>query len=98
MGCERSQYIVCSRNASAYLAEVGVLLGQLGSQPDEQNGGSWALDDTSSRVLLHHLDQAHAVARAHLVQQTNGVVLCHVVCAGLQSSLGAATKSTKEAT
>jgi len=47
--------------------------------------------------LLHHLDQAHPVTGAHLVQQSNGVVLCHVVCAGLQRCLRAAAKSTKEA-
>ena len=82
----------------AYLAQVGVLLSQLSSQPDEQDCGGRALDYTSSRVLLHHLDQTHSVARAHLVQQTDGVILCHVVCAGLQSGLRAATETTEEST
>lgn len=98
MGCEQSQYVACCRVGSTYLAQVGILLGQLSGQPDKQDCSSRTLDDASSRVLLHHLDQTHTVARTHLVQQTNGVVLCHVVCAGLQGSLGAATKSTKEAT
>lgn len=85
-------------NAAAYLSQVGVLLSQLSSQPDKQDCSSRALDHASCRVLLHHLDQAHPVSRAHLVQQANGVVLCHVVCAGLQAGLGAAAESTKEST
>ena len=98
MGYEHSQYLVDYKSVLAYLSQVGVLFSQFGSQPDEQDGSSRALDHASSRVLLHHLDQAHPVARAHLVQQTNGVVLCHVVCAGLQSCLGAAAESAKEST
>jgi hypothetical protein len=47
--------------------------------------------------LLHHLDQAHPVARSHLVQETDGVVLCHVVCARLERSVGAAAEAAQKA-
>jgi hypothetical protein len=79
-----------------YLSQVWVLLSQLSCQPDQQDSRGRALDDTLGGVLLHHLHQAHPVARSHLVQQANGVVLCHVVCAGLESIVRAAAKSTQE--
>jgi hypothetical protein len=79
-----------------YLSQIWVLLGQLSGQPDQQNSRSRALDDALCRVLLDHLHQAHPVARPHLVQEANGVVLCHVVCARLESIVRAAAKSTQE--
>jgi hypothetical protein len=81
-----------------YLSQIGVLLGQLGCQPDQQDGGGGALDDARLRVLLHHLDQTHAVAGAHLVEQANGVVLRHVVCTGLQRAVRTTTKTAQETT
>jgi hypothetical protein len=68
-----------------YLSQIWVLFSQLSCKSDQQDSRSRALDDTLGRVLLDHLHQAHPVARSHLVQQANGVVLCHVVCAGLES-------------
>lgn len=51
-------------------------------QSHKHDSGGRALDRTSSAVLLHHLHQSHAVVRAHLVEQSNGMILCHVICVG----------------
>jgi hypothetical protein len=68
MGWKTCQQNTCTLGDGFYLSEIWVFLGKLCGQPDKQDSGSRALDHTSGRVLLDHLDQAHAVAGAHLIQ------------------------------
>jgi hypothetical protein len=84
MGCRICQQDFHYHKGDKYLSQIWVFLSQLSGESDKQDGSSRALDYALGRVLLDHLDQAHPVARAHLVQETNGMVLCHVVCAGLE--------------
>lgn len=60
-----------------WLAKRHILLGQLGSKSDQQDGGGGVLDRTSGTKLLNHLDESHPVVRSHLVEETNGMVLGH---------------------
>jgi hypothetical protein len=97
MGCKNCQHVLFPNGHEVYLSQIWVFLSQLGCESDQQDCSSRALDHTLSRVLLDHLDQAHAVARAHLVEQANGVVLRHVVCARLERCVRAAAEPAQEA-
>ena len=57
--------------------KVGVLFGKLGSETNKHDNGSRVLDRTRRTKLLHHLHQRHPVVHAHLIEQADGVVLCH---------------------
>lgn len=60
-------------------SERRIVFGQLRGKADERYAGSRALDHTSCRILLYHLHQRHAIMATHLVEQTDRMVLRHVV-------------------
>ena len=67
MGWQTCQQTTRNLSDDFYLSEIWVFFGELRGQPDKQDSGGRALDHTGGRILLHHLDQTHAVAGAHLV-------------------------------
>lgn len=78
--------------------KTGILLDKLGGQTDQHETGCRALDNSGCTVLLDHLDQSHTVVRAHLVEQTNSMVLSHEVCVCCSQTVrGRGTKAKGEA-
>jgi hypothetical protein len=59
--------------------EALVLFCQFGRQTHQQDESSRALHHSCSTILLYHLNQRHAVVRAHLIQKTDGMVLSHEI-------------------
>lgn len=78
------------------LAQTSILLGELCGQTDEHDQRGGALDSTRGAKLLNHLDESHAIVRAHLVEETNGVILSHVGAVDRESAAG--RESKREAT
>lgn len=59
------------------LPQRRIVFSQLCSQSYEQHECGGVLDSSSGTKLLYHLDQGHSIVRAHLIQQTDRVVLRH---------------------
>ena len=60
-------------------SKVRVIFRQLGRQPDQKDRCRRTLNHSGGAKLLYHPKQGHPVVRAHLVQETDGMVLGYVV-------------------